>query len=96
MEKPPKLIDYDGKRDPDEHVRLLDEWLSYFNADDESNIKLFALTLVIPAQLLFSDQPDGYIDSWAEFHKRFSTQFTTQKWRPIIEVVITGIVQGNR
>lgn len=37
MKKPPKLVDYDGKGDPDEYVVLVDERLSYFSDDKTSN-----------------------------------------------------------
>lgn len=36
MEKPPKLNDYDKKRNPYEHMQLVDDRLSYFNVDDVS------------------------------------------------------------
>lgn len=49
MEKSPKLINYDGKGDPNEHVQLVDEGLSYIGVDDASKCKLFTLTLVRPA-----------------------------------------------
>lgn len=51
MEKPIKLVDYDGKRDPDEHVQLVDERLSYFSVDNAYKCKLFTLTLIGKSRL---------------------------------------------
>lgn len=76
MEKPSRLTDYDGKGDPDEHVQVMDNWLSYFSIDDAFKCNLFALNLFEPSRLWFNVLPDGCINYWEEFYKRLSTPFT--------------------
>lgn len=71
MEKTPKLSDYDGKGDLDEHMQLVDDRFSYFGVDDASKCKLFALALVGPACLWFYGLPDKCNNSWTKFQKIF-------------------------
>lgn len=40
MEKPPKMGNYDGKGDPDKHMQLVNNRLSYFSVDGVSKCKL--------------------------------------------------------
>lgn len=47
----PKLSEYDGKGDPNEHVQLVNERVNYFSANDVSQCNLFAMTLVVSARL---------------------------------------------
>lgn len=51
VEKPPKLGEYDGKEDTDEHMQLVNDQVNYFNTDEASKCKLFALALVGPDML---------------------------------------------
>lgn len=46
MQKPPKLEEYNGKGNPDEHVKLVNYRFNYYSADDASKCKMLALTLV--------------------------------------------------
>lgn len=77
MEKPPKLGEYDGKGDPDEHFQLINEQLNYFNADEAYKCKMFALTLVRPARLWFNGLPDMSIKSWNDFYEWFYMHFSS-------------------
>lgn len=79
MEKPPKLGEYDGKGDIDEHVQLVNDQLNYFSADEASKCKLFALTLVGSNMIWFNDLSDDYIVSWTDFYERFSMHFIAWK-----------------
>lgn len=63
MEKPPNMGDYDGKGDPGENLQLVKERLNYYNVDDASKCRLFALSLVRPTRLLFNDLLDEFIKS---------------------------------
>lgn len=36
LEKPLKLNEYNGKRDPNEHMQLVDKCLDYFHVDEAS------------------------------------------------------------
>lgn len=38
--KTPKLGDYNGKGDPDEHIQLVNDWIDYYSAIDASKCKL--------------------------------------------------------
>lgn len=58
MEKPPKLGKYDGKGDHDEHTYLVNDRMKYFSIDEASKCKLFALTLIALARLLFNGLED--------------------------------------
>lgn len=46
MKKSPKLGNYDGKEDPDEHMQLINDRLNYFSIDDAYKCKIFVLTLI--------------------------------------------------
>lgn len=92
MEKPSKFGDYIGKRDPDEHVQLVNDRLSYFSIDDTSKCKLFASTLVRYTRMWFNSMADGNIDFWVEFCESFSTYFTAWKRQPIIKVALSEII----
>lgn len=67
MEEPPKLGDYNVKRDPDEHVQVVNDRLNYFSADDASKCKLFVLTLVGSTMLWFNGLSGISIESWTNF-----------------------------
>lgn len=70
----------------------MDDQLSYFSADGVSKCKLFALTLVGLVWLWLNVFLNECIDSWMEFCKIFSTEFTARKQRPIIEAALRGIM----
>lgn len=78
MEKPPNMGDYDGKGDPDENLQLVKERLNYYNVEDASKCKLFALSLVRPTRLLFNDLLDEFIKSWTYFCDLISIHFTAR------------------
>ncbi|XP_058758357.1 uncharacterized protein LOC131631583 [Vicia villosa] len=61
MEKPPKMGKYDGKGDPDEYMKLIKDRLNDLSADETSNSKLFALTLIGMTRKWFSGLPNGSI-----------------------------------
>lgn len=65
------------KRDPNEHVLLVNERLNYFHSDVASKCKLFALTLIGFTKLWFNDLLDESIKSWTNVCKSFITHFTT-------------------
>lgn len=67
MESPPKLREYDGNGDLDEHIQLVNERLNYFNIDEAYKCKLFSLTLVVLTILWFNGLSDGSIKSWINF-----------------------------
>lgn len=96
VEKSPKLSDYDGKGDPDEHVQLVNDQLSYFSIDDASKCKLFMLTQVDLTLLWFNVLPDGSIESWAEFRERFYAYFIARKQGSIIKTALRWIIQGRK
>lgn len=95
MEKTPKLTNYDRKGDPDEHVQLIDEQLSYFNTEDTSKYVLFDLIMIKPTRLRI-DLPYICIDSWVEFCKRFSAYFTARKRHSTTKAGLTGIIQREK
>lgn len=95
MEKTPKLTNYDRKGDPDEHVQLIDEQLSYFSTEDTSKYMLFALIMIIPTWLRI-DLPYICIDSCVEFCKRFSAYFTVWKRHSTTKDGLTGIIQRKK
>lgn len=96
MEKSPKLSDYDGKGDPDEHVQLVNDRMSYFSIDNAPKCKLFMLTQVDLTLLWFNGLPDRSIDSWAEFRVRFSAYFVARKQGSIIKTALRGTIQGRK
>lgn len=46
LEKPPKLLTYNGIKDLDEHIEHMDDLLDYDQAHEVVKCKLFALTLI--------------------------------------------------
>lgn len=43
MQNPLKLEEYNGNRDPDEHMQFFNDGLNYYCVDDASKCKLLAL-----------------------------------------------------
>lgn len=96
VEKPPKLVECEGKGDPDEHTQLVNDRLNYFNIDDASKFKIFAFTLIRPTMLWFNGLLDMGITSWTDFFERFSAYFISQNRRHVTEASISGTVQEKK
>lgn len=92
MENPSKLSEYDGKENPYVLVQLINERLNYFNTDEASKCKLFALTLIRSARLWFNSLPDENIQSLTDFSKRFFEHFTFEKRQVVARATLNGIV----
>lgn len=92
MEKLPNLKKYDGKEDSDEHIQFFNDRLNYFNIDEASKWKLFALAMVIPDRLSFNGLPDGNIESWMYSCEWFSTHFISRKRKPVMVATLSTIV----
>lgn len=76
MKKPPKIWEYDGKGDHDEHIQLVNDRMNYFSNDKASNWKFFVLTLFNSTKMYFNGLPDESIQSWTNFCEWFSVHFT--------------------
>lgn len=51
MVKSPNLSEYNEKRDPYEHVQIVNDLLNYFSVGKASKCRLFMLNMVSPAKL---------------------------------------------
>lgn len=91
LEKPPKLKEYDVKRDPDEHVKHVDDLLNYCHADEMVKWKLFALTLIRLAKLWLKVLLDENVDSWIDLCNNFFACVLGWKRRPVIKDALIGI-----
>lgn len=96
MQKPPKLEEYNGKGDPDEHVELVNDRPNYYSADDTSRCKLLTLTLVRLTRLWFNSPLDNCIKSWANFCDCLITHFTTRKMQLVTIAALSSNIQGEK
>lgn len=96
MVKPPKLVKYDRKRNPDEHVELLNDRVNYFSINGASKCKYFTLTLIGPSKLWFNGLTNGSITSWMDFCGRYYAYFIVHKRQTTTKTALSGIVQGKK
>lgn len=67
-----KLADYDGTRDPDEHVENVDNRMNYYNAHEAVKYKLFAITLIGATMTWYKTLLDGSTNSWENLCDSFT------------------------
>jgi len=80
--KPPKLENYDGTTDPDEHVEHIDSVFDYHQARGAVKFKLFVLTLKGTAMIGFKGLYDNSINSWGKLCEEFASHFTARQKQP--------------
>lgn len=96
LKKPSKLQRYNGTRDPDEHVKHVDDQMGYHHVDGVMNYKLFALSLIESTTVWCQSLSDRSIDYWFDLCEAFTVHFTTIKRKLTTMVGLSGITQGKK
>ncbi|CAJ2662298.1 unnamed protein product [Trifolium pratense] len=95
LEKPPKLENYDGPTDLDEHVEHIYTVLDYYQEPGSIKCKLFVLTLKVATMTWFKGLEDNFIKSWEELNKASSSPFIAWKRQPKTITSLNNILKGK-
>ena len=86
---------YDGTTDPDEHIKNIEEVLTYRSVHGTVKCKLFVTTLRRGAVTWFKNLRRNSIDSWSDLCDEFTTHFTASRMQPKTLASLEAIVQGK-
>lgn len=92
LEKPFKLQSYDETRDPDEHIRYVDNRLDYYHIQRTVKWKFLASTLIEYTMTWFKTLINGIIDSWKDLCEAFNAKFTTWRRQPTIMELLNWFI----
>jgi len=78
---------YNGKTNPDEHIKNIEAGLTYRSVQGTVKWKLFVTW--------FKNLRRNSIDSWSDLCDEFTTHFTTSRMQPKMVASLKAIVQGK-
>ncbi|GAU10433.1 hypothetical protein TSUD_420630, partial [Trifolium subterraneum] len=94
LQKPPQLGKYDGLTDPDIHIQNIDVILNYQAVRGGIKCRIFPTTLVEGAMAWYRSFPQGFITSWKDLCKQFTSHFTASRKHPKTEANLEAVRQG--